>query len=79
MACCNREASNCGAVSADSCCADGEQRQNIETPTAPVTISDSATSAPLQLLMPRQPMLPAEPHLQDQQTATYLLGSVFRI
>lgn len=79
MACCNDQQSNCGAVSADSCCADGEQRQNIETPAAFATVSDSMVSEPLAVLMPRQPILPADPHLHDEQPATYLLDSVFRI
>ena len=79
MACCNHEASNCGAVSADSCCAEGEQRQNIETTAALVTVADSAASEPAPLSTRRQTILPDEPHLHDQQTATYLLDSVFRI
>ena len=79
MACCDRGNSPCDAVSADRCCADGEQRQNIETPAARITAQDSVASEPLPVLMPGGRILPTEPHLQDQQTAIYLLDSVFRI
>lgn len=79
MACCDREGAGCDSLFADSCCADGEQRQNIETPAALITVADSAGSAPAPVLTTGHTALPAEPHLHDQQTATYLLDSVFRI
>ena len=79
MACCERDASGCASVSADGCCADGEQRQNVETPATAVAAADSVQSESIALLTFDRRASPADPRSLATRPATYLLDSVFRI
>jgi hypothetical protein len=79
MACCAREGAACGSVSADDCCADGEQRQNIEGAPGLLVASPAVTSWVLPVAAPVQ-----RPHTSHSESLadrphTYLLDSVFRI
>jgi len=42
MACCERSGHSCASVGADDCCADGEQRQNVEGAATVFIPSDAA-------------------------------------
>ena len=79
MACCERGASGCASVSADRCCADGEQRQNVETPAAIIAAADSEHSESIAVLTLDRRASPADPRALATRPATYLLDSVFRI
>lgn len=79
MACCQRSAQTCPALSADDCCADGAQRQNLET-AAPVLVSPGATvSHPLPVVAAARGPLVDDPRSSRGDPATYLLDSVFLI
>jgi hypothetical protein len=79
MACCERDASGCASVSADSCCADGETRQNIEALAAVVTLQQPlATTVPI-VAAPRPALRAVDPRSLAKVPATHLLHSVFRI
>lgn len=79
MACCKRAGHSCGSVSADDCCADGEQRQNSERLTALVIeppVRDAAPIAPLTSLQYSNGPITL-PACDGQHI--HLLDSVFRI
>jgi hypothetical protein len=78
MACCERMGSECGSVSADDCCANGEQRQNIEGAPAVVVAPPLAASGLLIAASVRQSLGSHSSSLADRPD-TYLLDSVFRI
>jgi hypothetical protein len=78
MACCERSGGACASVSADSCCADAEQRQNLNTVsillvTAPLTVPERLVPAPVA----RWSL--DHPETRRVRRATYLLDAVFRI
>lgn len=78
MACCKRGGGSCASVSADDCCADGEQRQNIEGASAVVVPSPLIASSVLSVTASvRQPLGPSSSRVD--RADTYLLDSVFRI
>ena len=79
MACCEHEGAGCASISADSCCADGEQRQNVESPAAVVIVEDSSASEAVSLAADRQASTPSDPRALAARPDTYLLDSVFRI
>jgi hypothetical protein len=79
MACCQAAAGHCAAISPDDCCADAEERQNLEsTPATAVAPPQGVTATPVV----RRPL--RRPSAVVHQTApgrpdTYLLDSVFLI
>jgi hypothetical protein len=78
MACCKR-GGGCTSVSADDCCANGEQRQNIEGAFAVVIPAPLLASGFLPISSSvRQPLDSESSSLADRPD-TYLLDSVFRI
>ena len=79
MACCDHDASGCTSVSSDSCCADGEARQNVETTAALITVREPAVSAPVVVVAPRKTARAADPRSLAEPPAPHLLHSVFRI
>lgn len=79
MACCQRDASGCASVFADRCCADGEQRHNVEACAATPAVTDSVQSESVALLTVHLRAQPADPRSLATRPATYLLDSVFRI
>jgi hypothetical protein len=78
MACCERSGHACGSIDADDCCADGEQRQNIEGTPFVLLPSDATVT---------RAVPPASPRRTDRRDAravvthpeTYLLDSVLLI
>lgn len=78
MACCERDSSGC-TVSSDSCCAEGEAQQNVETPAALIPVREPAVSAAPGVIAPRRPVRAADPRSLAEPPAPYLLHSVFRI
>jgi hypothetical protein len=78
-ACPEAAAMNCASFSVDSCCADGEQRRNVETVTAMVVTPGEVVSE----AVPAVPVLPrsfvADPCSLAERPHTYLLDSVFLI
>lgn len=77
MACCQAAAGHCAAVSADDCCADTEQRRNLETVSVTLTAPGYAASAIVPDLSPARRPVPT-PHL-PARPATYLLDAVLLI
>lgn len=80
MACCERRAGNCsgGSLSADDCCADGEQRQNAER-LAVLIVAPPVHAEALALLRSanESAAVPVAPPIDGHNT--YLFDSVFRI
>jgi hypothetical protein len=79
MACCQRAGSDCGSVSADDCCANGEQRQNIEGASAVVVFSPLIASSFLSITASIQQPFDSQSASLADRPDTYLLDSVFRI
>jgi predicted cupin superfamily sugar epimerase len=79
MACCKRAGSSCASVSADDCCADGEQRQNVESPSALVTATRPIASEVLLVASTLLPSFYFDSFSLTDRHDTYLLDSVFRI
>jgi hypothetical protein len=78
MACCQR-AAGCASVSADDCCAEGEQRQNLEQVAAALITSGATVSQRLHAAAPRPQCFVPDPLSLTGRPATYLLDSVFLI
>lgn len=81
MACCQR-GGGCASVSADECCANSEQRQNVESASAIVFAPLVATPGLWTLwTMTASVRLPFDSQSLPlaERPATYLLDSVFRI
>jgi hypothetical protein len=79
MACCQAVAGHCAAISPDDCCADAEERRNLEStsPTAvapPEGVSDTPAARP-PLRRPSAAVHQTAPGRPD----TYLLDTVFLI
>jgi len=79
MACCLRADDACESVSADDCCADGEQRQTLETVVAVLVTPGAATSEPLPAVFRRPRSFVLDPRSLAARPDTYLLDSVFLI
>lgn len=79
MACCQAGEGRCASISADDCCADSEERQNLETVVAALTSPgkgvDEAVLAPPPGCRPAAVAHRSAPG----RPATYLLDSVFLI
>lgn len=77
MACCQAAAGHCAAVSPDDCCADTEQRRNLETVSVILTMPGYAVTAVVADLSPaRRPIASTQ---RRERPATYLLDSVLLI
>jgi hypothetical protein len=79
MACCHHVDASCASVSADDCCAAGEQRQNVHATALPALIPPTMSG---QLMVWSPCVLRAvneNPRTLADGPAPYLLDSVFRI
>lgn len=78
MACC-QAADHCAAISADDCCADGEQRQNVESAPLIVVAPPTGVSATPAVRPPVRRASAAVHQTAPGRPDTYLLHSVFLI
>lgn len=77
MACCQAAAGHCAAISPDDCCADTEQRRNLETVSVTLTTPEYTATAVVADLSPALTPIPsAHP---PERAATYLLDAVLLI
>lgn len=79
MACCQRESSGCASLSPDDCCAAGEQRENVEKLVTEAPAADEALVGPGSLVPIAPRAVADDARSEADQSATYLLDSVFRI
>jgi len=79
MACCERGDAGCASVSADDCCADAEERQNLETVIAPLVTQGATISCRIPVTPPVPRSFVLDPRLLAERPDTYLLDSVFLI
>lgn len=77
-ACCEQMA-GCASVSADECCAAGEQRGNAERVNAPVITPGPAVSEPVAMVPPPPRSFVRDPRALAERPPAYLLDSVFLI
>ena len=79
MACCERAGATCPSMSADDCCADGEQRKNLEAQTPVIITIGEITATPVAgLIQSLRPVSP-KPVALGERPDPYLLDSVFLI
>lgn len=79
QACCAGADGACTTISADECCADGEQRQNVEVVPV-VTTAPAATAADcVATVRPLSPCYVLDPHALANRARIHLLDSVFLI
>ena len=79
MACCKREGAPQALASADSCCAGGEQRQNLEMAAAVLVSPGQLLSRPVPVVPLRPQSFILDPRSLSDQPDTYLLDSVFLV
>ncbi len=79
MACCQRSGDACATMSADDCCADEEQRQNVEMAATVLVTPGATTSHPLPTAAARAQCSSLDSRLLAARPDTYLLDSVFLI
>lgn len=79
MSCCQRQDSTCASLSADDCCAAGEQRQNVERLVLQLPAGDATLSRVGTLMGIARHAVTADPRSLAERPATHLLDSVFRI
>ena len=79
MACCQAAAGHCAAISPDDCCADGEQRQNLDSAPAIAVAPPEGVSATPAVRPPLRRPSAAVHQTAPGRPDTYLLDSVFLI
>ena len=79
LACCQRSGDACATLSADDCCAEGEQRQNLEQVVAVPITRSNAVSYFIPRTSPRPRSFVSDPVSLTDRPDTYLLDSVFLI
>jgi hypothetical protein len=79
MACCQAVAGHCAAISADDCCAAGEQRQNLEGVAIVAVPSDEGRGSLLTIPAPAPRAAETGHRAIPGRPDTYLLDSVFLI
>jgi hypothetical protein len=79
MACCQRSGDGCASLSADDCCADGEQRQNVEQVAAVLITRGATVSHAIPAVAPRPRSFVPDPVSLTERPDTYLLDSVLLI
>ena len=79
MACCQRSGDACPSLSADDCCADGEQRQNVEMGAALLVGPGTTTTHPVPAPAARTRSVTLDLRTVSDRPDIYLLDSVFLI
>ena len=79
MACCQRSGDTCASLSADDCCAEGEQRQNLEQVAAALVTPGLTVSHRVPAATARPRSFVSDPVSLTERPHTYLLDSAFLI
>ena len=78
-ACCERMANHCATVTADTCCAQKEQRSTRELPPSPAQPARDAAVGPLVTLIAPLSQIDIEAPVASTRPRAYLLHAVFLI
>jgi hypothetical protein len=79
MACCQRSGDGCASLSADDCCAEGEQRQNVEQVAAALITPGATVSHAIPAVARRPHSFVSDSPSLTERPDIYLLDSVFLI